>query len=65
MNWILRLLKLDADSLREVRIEQYRRQMVEAKTREARHYAWKLMQSEINSRSPEQIARMERDQGIA
>ncbi|MHB1326885.1 MAG: hypothetical protein ACYC2K_01665 [Gemmatimonadales bacterium] len=64
MQWLFRLLRIDQDSLRELRIDNYRRQMDAAETRLQRRVFWDLMQDEINKRSPEQIARMERERGL-
>jgi len=63
--WFLRLLKIDQDSLREIRIDDYRRKMLNAETPTEAAFYWKLMKREISQRSEEQIARMERERGIA
>lgn len=64
MQWLLRILGLDEDSKREARIEQYRRQVFDAKTPEQRGFYWRLMLSEIHERSPDQVKRMEKEQGL-
>ena len=65
MEWLWRLLRIDQDTLREERIEEYRQQMIDAKTTaDAMHY-WRCMRREIAMRSPEQVARMERERGLA
>ena len=64
MQWLLRLLRIDQDSLREHRIDTYRRKMVNAETQAERLHAWRLMTREIRERSPQQVERMERELGI-
>lgn len=64
MQWLLRLLGIDEDSLRELRIDDYRRQMVEAESVGERLHAWRCMSREVQNRTPEQVARMEKDRGL-
>lgn len=59
MQWLFRLLRLDDDSLRERRIDEYRRKMEHANTRLMRRYYFQLMQEEIAQRSPEHVKRMD------
>ena len=65
MQWLFRLLGIDEDSLRELRIEDFRTKMIDANTRAERLYWWREMNREILLRSPEQVKRMERKQGLA
>jgi hypothetical protein len=51
------------DILRELRIRWYRMQMQTLD--EDRAYWWGRMCEEIRQRSPEQVARMERERGLA
>jgi hypothetical protein len=52
------------DSAREAEIERLGNQMVEASTLSARHSLWLQMRELILHRSPEQVARMERERGL-
>ena len=65
MNWLFRLLGVDQDTLREERIDDYRRLMIDAPDSPTAMHYWRCMKREIAMRSPEQVRRMERDQGLA
>jgi len=55
---------LDEDMAREQRINLYFRRMCAAKTTEEKHEWRELMEEEINARSPEQVARLEKTKGL-
>ena len=65
MNWLFRLLGIDQDTLREERIDEYRQLMIDAPDSPTAMHYWRCMKREIAIRSPEQVRRMERDQGLA
>lgn len=65
MEWLWRLLRLDEDSLREQRIEKYRRLMECSLSRVQRRVWSDLMHEEIAQRSRRQLARMHRTRGLA
>jgi hypothetical protein len=65
MNWFFRLLGIDQDTLREERIEEYRQLMIDAPDSPTAMHYWRCMKREIAMRSPEQVARMERERGLA
>jgi hypothetical protein len=53
----------ELDAARELRIAEYARAMVQALTGEERRRNYVRMCAEIHKRSPQQIARMEQQQG--
>ncbi len=55
---------LDDDMRREQRINRYFRRMVAAELKPEQRQWWAKMQAEILSRSPEQVARLERARGL-
>lgn len=64
MNTLLRVVGLDQDSLREARIDDFRKQMLAAETVGERLQAWRCMCREIHNRSPQQVARMEKERRL-
>lgn len=63
MNWLFRLLRIDQDTLREERIEEYRQLMIDAPDSPTAMHYWRCMKREIAMRSPEQLQRMQRTHG--
>jgi len=58
-------ITLAEDELREAMIWVLKIRFLTAKTNEERQAIWEVMKSEINARSPEKIARMEREKGLS
>jgi hypothetical protein len=54
-----------ADLLLEIEIDKAYQAVCDAKTEEALAAAWQRLRELHGSRSPEQVSRMERDQGLA
>lgn len=64
MQWILSLLGLSLDQLREERIRQLRVKMEAAPTRQMRLVYWNQICEEIKQRSPKQVARMTQEKKL-
>jgi hypothetical protein len=53
------------DILREQRISHYKKLMLKAVSTSWKRFYWKKMRSEIMSRSPSQVVRMEAERGLS
>jgi hypothetical protein len=56
---------MNADQVREQRIQELGMKLVNAESLEQRIELWSLLRAEIKARSPAQIKRMESDKGLA